>query len=67
MLPLHFRKGIKMAKSTKYEVLKPIVMNNKIYKIGETITGLNADQETRLKELGAIQGNETPTPDPKAE
>lgn len=44
-----------MAKSTKYIAQNPIVnLNGKSYEVGNTVTGLNADQEKRLLDLGAI-------------
>lgn len=55
-----------MAKSTKYTVLKKIVnLNGKHYEIGDTVKGLNGDQEQRLQEIGAIGPIEpTETPEP---
>lgn len=45
-----------MAKTTKYIAQNPIVrLNGKNYEVGATVTGLTAEQETRLQELGAIK------------
>jgi hypothetical protein len=45
-----------MAKTTKYIAQNPIVrLNGKNYEVGATVTGLKADQEERLQELGAIK------------
>jgi hypothetical protein len=57
-----------MAKSTKYIAQNPIVnLNGKSYEVGGTVTGLNADQEKRLLDLGAIATEKDSNVDPTNE